>query len=409
MEFDYTGLIYGLLAVLCSALISYTSTPAVRVLAFKIGAIDVPLDQRRMHKKPVPRIGGLAIFAAFVVTTIIFCDPSPQLWSIWIGGLLLIVVGILDDVFRLPALVKLAAQIAAAFVPIIYGVVIDNISLGGKYIVFGTWGIPITVLWIVALTNAINLIDGLDGLACGVSAICSTSLFFVIFLSGDSASALIVAVLAAACVGFLPFNKNPARIFMGDTGALFLGYSLAVISISGVFKLHTLIAFIVPMAIFALPILDTGFAFFRRLIHGKSPFAPDRGHLHHRLVDMGFTQKNAVRILYAITALLGLVAVVFTYAISKEARIVKALLVMLAAIVIFLLNYLIIQNPNFRVHTGLFDSEPMPPSVEKLMEEEAEKEAEAEKKAEESAPDESVGSPDENKGGNEDERPDEDK
>jgi UDP-GlcNAc:undecaprenyl-phosphate GlcNAc-1-phosphate transferase len=353
--------------VICSALVAYTTTPAVRVLAFKIGAIDVPLDKRRMHKKPVPRIGGLAIFASFVLTTLIFCETSDQLWTIWLGGAVLIIVGILDDVFRLPALVKLVAQIGAAFIAVAKGVVIDNISIGGKYIVFGNWGIPITVFWIVGLTNAINLIDGLDGLACGVSAICSSSLFFVILLSGDIPSALIVAILAASCFGFLPFNKNPARIFMGDTGALFLGYSMAIISISGVFKLHTLIAFLVPMAIFALPLLDTGFAFIRRLIHGRSPFSADRGHLHHRLVDMGFTQKNAVRILYAITALLGLVAVVFTYSLSKEARLIKALFVLILAIVVFLLNYLIIQNPNFRVHTGLFNDEPMPPKVEKII------------------------------------------
>ena len=202
---------------------------------------------------------------------------------------------------------------------------------------------------------------GLDGLACGVSAICSTSLFFVILLSGDGASAMIVAILAAACVGFLPFNRNPARIFMGDTGALFLGYSMAIIAISGVFKMHTLISFVVPMSIFALPILDTVSAFFRRLIHGRSPFSPDRSHLHHKLVDMGFDQKNVVRILYAITALLGLVAVVFTDAIFNSARIFKALLIMLMAIVVFLLNLVVIQNPSLRIHTGLFDDEPLPP------------------------------------------------
>lgn len=376
MNFDYTGVIYWFIAVLCSGLIAYTMTPAVRVLAFRIGALDIPLDSRRMHKKPIPRIGGLAIFAAFAVTTLIFCDPSPQLWSIWIGGAILIVVGVLDDIFRIPALVKFAAQIGAAFVPVIFKVRIDNISISGKYYQFDNWSIPITVLWIVGLTNAINLLDGLDGLACGVSAICSSSLFLVIILSGDITNAIIVAILAASCIGFLPFNKNPARIFMGDTGALFLGYTLAIISISGVFKVHTLISFFVPMAIFALPLLDTGFAFFRRLIHGKSPFSADRGHLHHKLIDMGFTQKNAVRILYAITALLGLVAVVFTNSISKEAFRMKALLVMLLAIVVFLLNLLIIQNPLFRIHTGLFDDEPMPPEVEKIL-------SEAEKKAEE--------------------------
>lgn len=369
MHSDLANLIYGVVAFLCSALISFTMTPVVRVLAFRIGAIDVPLDQRRMHKKPIPRIGGLAIFVAFTVSTMIFCEPSAQLYSIWIGGGVLVVLGILDDIYRLPAMLKFVVQIGAAFIAVACGVVIDNISVAGNYIMFGNWGIPITVLWIVGLANAINLIDGLDGLACGVSAICSTSLFFVILLAGDGASALIIALLAAACFGFLPFNKNPAKIFMGDTGALFLGYALAVTAISGVFKLHTLISFGVPMTIFALPLLDTSIAFVRRIIHGRSPFSPDRGHLHHRLVDMGFTQKNAVRILYAITALLGLVAVVFTDAIFNTARLAKALLVLLLAIVVFLLNYLIIQNPKLRIHTGLFDEEPMPGNVEKELEE----------------------------------------
>ena len=360
MNFDLANLIYGVIAVLCSGLIAYATTPAVRVLAFRIGAIDIPKDKRRMHKKPIPRIGGLAIFIAFTATTLIFCEPSAPLYSIWIGGAVIIVIGVLDDIFRLPAMVKFVVQIGAAFVAVINGVVIDNISINGNYILFGNWGVPITILWIVGLTNAINLIDGLDGLACGVSAICSTSLFFVILLSGDLASAMIVAILASACVGFLPFNRNPARIFMGDTGALFLGYSMAIIAISGVFKIHTLVSFVVPMSIFALPLLDTMIAFMRRLIHGKSPFSPDRGHLHHKLVDMGFDQKNAVRILYAITALLGLVAVVFTDAIFNSARYTKALFILILAIVVFIVNMLIIQNPAWRVHTGLFDDEPLP-------------------------------------------------
>lgn len=363
-----TNIIYYIVAVLCSALIAYAMTPAVRVLAFRIGAIDVPLDQRRMHKKPIPRIGGLAIFIAFTVSTAIFCEPNSELYTIWIGGFILVVIGVLDDVFRLPAMLKFVVQIGAAVVAVFNDIVIDNISIMGHYIYFGKLSIPITILWIVGLTNAINLIDGLDGLACGVSAICSTSLFFVTLLSGEPANALLVAILAAACVGFLPFNRNPARIFMGDTGALFLGYALAINAIHGVFKMHTLIAFFVPMSIFALPLLDTATAFIRRLIHKKSPFSPDRGHLHHKLVDMGFTQKNAVRILYAITALLGLVAVVFTDAIFNTNRLIKALLVLLMAVVVFLFNYIIIQNPNLRIHTGLFDHEPMPRSVEEEME-----------------------------------------
>ena len=361
-----TNFVYSALAVLCAGLIAFTMTPPVRVLAFRIGAVDIPLDQRRMHKKPIPRIGGLAIFFGFTASTMIFCNPTKELLTIWIGGFVLVALGILDDVFRLPAMLKFVVQIGAAVIAVVNGVVIDHISIGGNYVMFGVWRIPITILWIVGLTNAINLIDGLDGLACGVSAISSASLFCVVLLNGDLHSAMITAILTASCIGFMPFNKNPAKIFMGDTGALFLGFTLAVMSVQGVFKLHTVISFLVPLSIFALPLLDTTVAIIRRVAHGKSPFSPDRGHLHHKLVDMGFTQKNAVRILYAICALLGLVAVVFTDTIFDSSRLVKAVLVLILALIVFLFNYLIIKSPNLRVHTGLFDDEPLPDTPKNL-------------------------------------------
>lgn len=361
-----TNFVYSALAVLCAGLIAFTMTPPVRVLAFRIGAVDIPLDQRRMHKKPIPRIGGLAIFFGFTASTMIFCNPTKELLTIWIGGFVLVALGIFDDVFRLPAMLKFVVQIGAAVIAVVNGVVIDHISIGGNYVMFGVWRIPITILWIVGLTNAINLIDGLDGLACGVSAISSASLFCVVLLNGDLHSAMITAILTASCIGFMPFNKNPAKIFMGDTGALFLGFTLAVMSVQGVFKLHTVISFLVPLSIFALPLLDTTVAIIRRVAHGKSPFSPDRGHLHHKLVDMGFTQKNAVRILYAICALLGLVAVVFTDTIFDSSRLVKAVLVLILALIVFLFNYLIIKSPNLRVHTGLFDDEPLPDTPKNL-------------------------------------------
>lgn len=388
---EIATLIYGIVAILCAGLVSYAMTPPVRVLAFKIGAIDVPLDDRRMHTKPIPRIGGLAIYVGFIVSTIIFCTPTPALISIWIGGLVLVVLGLLDDVFRLNAVLKFLVQIAVAVIPILNGVVVDHISIAGKYYVFGVWSIPITILWLVGLTNAINLIDGLDGLSCGVSAICSTSILGVVLLMGDTESALVMALLTASCVGFMPFNKNPARIFMGDTGALFLGYTLAVMSVQGVFKVHTVISFLVPMAIFALPLLDTAIAIIRRLLSGRSPFSPDRGHLHHKLIDMGFTQKNAVRILYAICALLGLVAIVFTDAMFNTFRLFKALLVLVLALVVFLFNYIILRNPVLRIHTGLFDDEPLP-SVPTVSKEESEEKLSNDNEGENAGADSASGS-----------------
>ncbi|MBQ9718569.1 MAG: undecaprenyl/decaprenyl-phosphate alpha-N-acetylglucosaminyl 1-phosphate transferase, partial [Clostridia bacterium] len=242
-------LLYGIVALICSSLLAYAMTPIVRVLAFRIGAVDVPLDNRRIHKKPMPRIGGLAIYLSFTLTTIIFCKPTPELITIWIGGGALVILGILDDIYRLNAWLKLIVQLGVAIFAVVNGCVIDHINLGGVYVSLGVLSAPLTVLWIAGLTNAINLIDGLDGLACGVSAISSMSLLLVVMLQGDFVSAIICAILLGSCLGFLPFNFNPARIFMGDTGALFLGFTLAVISVFGVFKLHAVLAFLVPFAI----------------------------------------------------------------------------------------------------------------------------------------------------------------
>ena len=325
-----TTWIYSACALICAALLAYTLTPLVRVLAIKIKAIDVPTDGRRMHHKPIPRIGGLAIFLAFLIASVSFCRPDRELVTILIGGGTLVLLGILDDVYRLNAFLKLAVQIVVALFAVSQGVTIDFIGIGGGYIPFGAWSIPLTVFWIVGLTNAVNFLDGLDGLACGVSAISSVSLCLTMLLSGSSAAhCLITAILAAACLGFLPFNANPARIFMGDTGALFLGYTLGVLSIQGCFKLNGMVSFWVPILIFALPLADTTFAFLRRILTGKSPFHADRGHLHHKLIDKGFDQKHAVMILYAVSGMLGISAILFSFGWT-----VKALIVAAAAIAI---------------------------------------------------------------------------
>lgn len=352
---NITSLMYGIVAVLSAGLIAYALTPPVRVLAYIIGAIDIPLDARRVHKKPTPRIGGLAIFLSFTICTFIFCSPSDDLMAIWLGGLILVVLGILDDVYRLSAWMKLIIQIGAAALAVYFGVVIDHITLFGNVVEFGVFSIPLTMLWIVGLTNAVNLIDGLDGLACGVSIITSISIFAVALIAGEYVVALITAILAGACIGFFPFNHNPARIFMGDTGALFLGYTLSIISVTGVFKLNAALSFIMPLMVFALPLCDTAVAILRRVAAGHSPFAPDRGHLHHKLVDMGFTQKEAVRILYAVCALLGLVSVTFTNEIFEESRFFKSILLFCVAMLIFVLLYIIMKKTSTRVLSGLTD------------------------------------------------------
>jgi len=343
-----TEIIFGFTAAILAGLVAFTTTPIVRTLAYKIGAVDIPKDNRRMHDHPIPRLGGLAIFIAFVTAVLMFCEFSPMLLVMCVGGLIIVVMGVLDDIFRLHAVIKLLVQIAAAVFAVVMGVKIEFINFFGEYISFGIFSIPITILWIVGLTNAINIIDGLDGLSCGVSAICSLSLLLVTLTMGADASIPLVAgILAGACIGFLPFNSNPAKIFMGDTGALFLGYVFSILSIQGLFKVHTIVSFIIPISIFGFPLFDTVFAFFRRLCKGKSPFSADNGHIHHRLIAMGFNQKQSVYILYAVCGILGISAVMFT-----EENMVRAGGIVLAAFAIFAVNYMIIKNPDTRKLAG---------------------------------------------------------
>jgi len=346
---DVGKLIFGGAAMLFAFLIAFTMTPIARVIAYKIGAIDVPKDNRRMHKSPIPRLGGLAIFIGFTAATMVFSEPTPTMIAIWFGGLIIVVLGMLDDVFRLNAGIKGIVQILVALIAVSQGLTIEFINFFGHYIVFGVFEIPITILWIVGLTNAINFIDGLDGLACGVSAICSVALLLVTIITAeDTGLALIMAILAGSCLGFLPFNTNPAKIIMGDTGALFLGNTLAILSISGLYKFHTVMSFLIPLSIFALPLFDTLFAIVRRLLKRQSPFTADRGHLHHRLIDMGFSTRQSVMILYAVCGILGLAALM----IAQELWI-PAIAIIVLGLLIYLVNFLIVKNPNTRDQAGL--------------------------------------------------------
>ena len=303
----------SLFAFILALAISFACTPAVRMLAIKIKAVDVPKDNRRMHKVPIPRMGGLAIFAGFLVSVLFFVPLGNEFRSILIGALILVVLGIIDDIVALKPRTKFAGQIIAALIPALSGVSIHGIVnpfVPGQYSTLGIFSIPFTVIWIVGITNAVNFIDGLDGLACGGSAIATVTMFIIAVLFGETYIALMMAALAGACLGFLPYNMNPAKIFMGDTGSMFLGYILATVSIQGLFKFYAVISFAVPFILLGLPIFDTGFAIVRRLLKGQSPLQADRGHVHHRLIDLGFDQKQSVAILYAFSALMGLTAVI---------------------------------------------------------------------------------------------------
>ena len=359
--------IYVSIALICSACIAFTMTPVARVIAFKIGAVDVPKDKRRMHRVAMPLMGGVAIYTAFVITTLAFCDLSAnakEIFGLLAGATFIVITGILDDKFNLKPILKLLMQIVAAIIVALCGVTVDNIGIfmsNGELLPLGMFSVPITVIWIVGMTNAVNLIDGLDGLSCGVSAISALSILISSFFMPDTPlyATLLTAILAGSCIGFLPYNFNPAKIFMGDTGSMFLGFSLSVISILGVFKTTAVISYWVPFIAFAVPIFDTSFAFIRRILKGKSPFAADRGHIHHRLIDMGFNQRQSVTILYAISAIFGIAATL--WAIKKP---VAGFVIIISAIIILFINWrFITKNDTTRQETGLGLSHLEPPVV----------------------------------------------
>ena len=320
--------------------ISVVVTPIIKRVAKRVGAVDVPKDTRRMHSSPMPMLGGLAIYIGFVAGVLIFAEITQQVRGILFGSVIIVLVGAIDDVKPIHAILKFCIQIVAAMIAVWHGVLVDVLSnpfaIGAsEYINLNSLSIPFTVLWIVGITNAVNLIDGLDGLAVGVSTISSIVMLVIALMLSEFNVALIMAALTGACLGFIPYNFNPAKIFMGDAGALLLGYVLSTMSILGLFKFYAVVSFVAPFLVLALPFIDTSFAFMRRLFKGQKPWSPDRGHFHHRLLDMGFSHKQVVLILYAVSLVFGAAAVIV--ATSGEIKIliwVAALVV--AAVVVFL-------------------------------------------------------------------------
>ncbi|MGM0841721.1 MAG: glycosyltransferase family 4 protein [Bacillota bacterium] len=286
-------------------------TPLVKMLAFKIGATDRP-NQRKVHQKIMPRLGGLAIFLSFVIGVIILQPENVYSTAILVGAFIIVLTGMLDDMIELSAKYKLLGQIVAALLVVVWGgaqVEFINLPFGGQ-IEFGFMSIPLTIIWIVGVTNAINLIDGLDGLAAGVSSIALISIAGMAVIMGDTFVAVMASILLVSTLGFLFYNFHPAKIFMGDTGALFLGYMISVLALLG-FKNITVVSLIIPIIILGVPISDTFYAIIRRFVNKQPLSAPDKSHLHHCLLRMGYSHKQTVLIIYAIAALFGLAALIF--------------------------------------------------------------------------------------------------
>ena len=318
------------IAFMIAFVTAFMATPHTINLARKVGAVDTPDDERRINKISMPRLGGLAVIAGFFVSIIYLLVVMTmenkidlrqdnyvyKLIGFGIGALIIGIVCFIDDVKGVPALVKLTAQTAAALVVVRFGIKIDELEIpflnleNASSLFFAV----LTVGWIVGITNAINLIDGLDGLSTGISIISCLSLLMIFSLNGSPViSIVLITALAGALCGFLPYNFNPAKTFIGDTGSNFLGFCLAIFSIVGFAKTYTAIVIVAPLMVLALPIFDTLFAIIRRIVHGKSISAiikPDADHLHHKMLKLGFTQKQAVLIMYGISATFGMFAVI---------------------------------------------------------------------------------------------------
>jgi UDP-GlcNAc:undecaprenyl-phosphate GlcNAc-1-phosphate transferase len=330
------GLIYAA-AFVIAAVVSAMATPLIVRLAVRLGIIDNGEHDRRMHDSPKPRVGGIAVFfgfafALFAVLGIALASPRGllpaadqfdgihKLVGLLFGSLLILGVGIWDDVMQMRPRNKFVAQIVVALISMLYGFVIAGINNpfdhnpGTNWIDFPIWvGVPITLLWYVGMMNAINFLDGLDGLLAGVAAISSVFLFVVAVLHTNPVVALVVAALAGAALGFLPFNFNPARIILGDAGSLFIGYVFATVSIIGASKTAIAISVVVPLLVLALPVLDTAAVIVRRASTGKSITEADRGHFHHQLIfRFGLNVRQAVLLLYAVCFVLGAVALAFS-------------------------------------------------------------------------------------------------
>ena len=354
------------IAFLLGLVTAFVVTPFSMRIAKKYGAIDVPND-RRVNKKPMPRLGGIAVIAGFFVSTIyllismsiegkLVLFEEDMLWlklvGFFVGIIILGITCFIDDTKGIHSLTKLIVQIVAALIVVACGIRIENFEipfLNGQAELNIVLSYIITVCWIVGVTNAINLIDGLDGLSSGISLISCISLLIIFTLNGSPLIAIVlITALGGAISGFLPYNFNTAKTFIGDTGSNFLGFSLAVISILGVAKTYTALVLIAPIIVLALPLFDTLFAIFRRIKNGKSlkaVFKADKGHLHHRLMQKGYTQKQAVFILYGITATFGMFAVVLL-----DSGVWKALSFAILVIAILAIGYKDIFGIRKNVH-----------------------------------------------------------
>jgi UDP-GlcNAc:undecaprenyl-phosphate/decaprenyl-phosphate GlcNAc-1-phosphate transferase len=350
--------------VLWGALIAFgivvLLTPAVGGMARLLGVVDAP-GERRLNKRPIPRLGGLAIFLGILVPSLAFLSLDGEMRGIVLGAAVACVVGAIDDFRGLDPLPKLGGQIAAAAIPCAFGVWVDHFTFPFLGVVdLPAWvGMPLTIVWIVAVMNMVNFLDGLDGLAAGVCAIAGLTFASLALSLGKIDAAVLSAVVAGACIGFLRHNFFPARVFMGDSGALVLGFTLATVSVAGLLKTASTVVLFLPLLVLAVPIIDTSFVVAKRIKYRRPISSPDRSHLHHRFMRIGFGQRRAALTMWAWTASLGAAALATRFIPFREGgewhtgETIAVVAIALAALafsvyVVYLLEIVKLANPRVR-------------------------------------------------------------
>ena len=324
--------------------VSLAATPLAIKLAPRVGAIDIPKDERRMHTKAMPRFGGMAIFLGTAAAILSMIGNHGPMLKILGGGVFIYAIGVIDDIKGLKAWQKLICEVLAAVYLYMAGIrvsFVSNLFSAGHRELGAVLCFVITVIWIVGITNTVNLIDGLDGLAAGSTAISALCIAYVSYIHGVYYSTGAMLAIAGAALGFLPYNFYPAKIFMGDSGSLFLGYMLASVSILGTLKTATVVAVIIPVMVLGLPIFDTVFAIFRRLINRRPLMEADKGHLHHRLIFLGYGQRRATLMLYCVSGIMGIAATMM----SRELWVEMIGLFAIAALMI----YIFLTDANHKV------------------------------------------------------------
>ncbi len=294
--------------------VAWAVTPVAGELARRLGAMDEP-EARKIHAVPTPRMGGVAIFFGIIIPSLLLLTNEGALRGVLVGASLITLVGVLDDVRGLRPLVKLGLQVGVAVILVLYGVRVDTLTIPGVGILVLGWvGIPFTILWVVTLMNIVNFIDGMDGLAAGVCAISSVTFAVIAVSLGRYDMGILAAVVAGSTLGFLRHNFHPATIFMGDSGSLLLGFLLAAITLQGFLKGVATVALVIPLLVLGIPIFDTGFAILRRVKNRRPIYLPDRGHLHHRFANLGYSQRQTVAVIYAWSGLMSVVALAMRFA-----------------------------------------------------------------------------------------------